>query len=166
MSAASKAQAAEGLQKAFSLAQDKLAIKHIVSGTVIDVDGYNTCDVELQPGLVMYGVRLNAIEGVTNNLQTIKPKNGSTVLVGIIEGVKTEGVVISCSEIDEVYTKIGTAIVKVRDSKITIEADGINLKTEIKRLSDIVRKIVVIEGRSPDPVQLQIFDTNIDKILE
>ena len=162
----SNAKAAEGLNRSLNLAFDKKQIRSIVSGTVKEVDGYNTCTVELEPGLELYDVRLNAINAGLNSQCTIKPAVGSKVLVGIIENVKTQAVLLACSEVEELYTKIGTAVLRVKESKIKIEAEGENLKDVISDFFDEVMKIEVLYGRTPNVPALTAIKQRFVKILD
>ena len=163
--------AAETFGQAFSLAFDKLAIKTVKVGTVKDVDGYKTCTVVLQDKVELYKVRLNAIETTITNQLCIKPKEGSKVLVGIIENMKAEAVLLSCSEVEEFFVHIGSAIFRVKEDKVKITAGNenlkdalVDLKAEIKKLSGELQAVVVLYGTSPNLPNLVAIDTALDLI--
>lgn len=157
---------AEKLMQVFTLAQGKIQVKGILQGTVKSVDGYDTCTVEVMDGLELYNVRLNAIEGLAANQVTLKPKIGSKVLVGIIENVKTQAAVLKYGELEEYFIKIGTASIRVKESKVKIESEGENLGDVISQAIAEVKKIVVIYGRSPNVAALTAIDLKLKKILD
>lgn len=163
--------AAERIGQAFSLAFDKLCVKTVKVGTVKDVDGYKSCTVELEDKVELFEVRLNAISTVITNHLTIKPKVGSRVLVAIIENIKTEAVLLSCSEVDEFFIHIGSAIFRLKENKVKITAGNedlkdtlIDMKKEIVKLSGEVQKIVVLYGTSPNLLALVAIDTALGLI--
>ena len=97
-------QAIEEAIKAFS---SKIQIKQILSGTAKEVKE-TTCTVEREGAPTLLDVRLNAIDDDLQSYVTVYPADGSDVLVAIIEGLKTEAVVIRCSEVQRVKMKIGS----------------------------------------------------------
>lgn len=97
----------------------KLLIKQVLSGVAKDV-GELTCRVERDNAPTLFDVRLNAIDDTLESFLTIYPAEGSTVLVGIIENMKTEAVVMRCSEIQKVSIKIG-------EQTLVLDKDGLVL---------------------------------------
>ena len=163
--------AVEKFAQGLSLAFDKLAIKTVKVGTVKDVDGYKTCTVVLDDKLELFKVRLNAIETSITNQLCIKPKEGSKVLVGIIENIKTEAVILSCSEVEEFFVHIGSAILRVKENKVKITAGNedlkdalVDLKAEVKKISSELQKVVVLYGTSPNLPALVAIDASLDLI--
>jgi hypothetical protein len=157
---------ADKMSKGLNLFLDKQAVKGVLQGKVLDVDGYKSCTVEIAEGLELYDVRLQATTGTINDMAAIKPKVGSVVLVGILENVTTEAFVISFSEIDEATFKIGTAELVIKNNKIKIKAGGFNLNTELSNIIDEVNKIIVLYGTSPNVAQLTAIKLRIAQILE
>ena len=94
------------IQKAIAEQSANLMIKQIVTGTVVKVEG-NVCEVSRKNAPTLYDVRLNAINAELDSFVTVIPKEKSFVLVGIIENLKTEAVVLRCSEVEKVNIKIG-----------------------------------------------------------
>jgi hypothetical protein len=95
---------------------DRMQIKQIISGTATNV-GETTCDVEREGAPVIYDVRLNAIDDNLESFVTIYPQAGSFVLVGIVENMNTEAVVLRCSEVEKVKIKIG-------EQRFLVDKDG------------------------------------------
>lgn len=81
-------------------------LKEILIGTAIDV-GERTCTVEREGAPTLFDVRLNSNDAELDSFLTVYPANKSTVIVAIIEGLKTEAVVLKCSKIDKIKFKIG-----------------------------------------------------------
>ncbi len=77
----------------------------IQSGEVVLVEG-NTCDIETEKDVVIYGVKLNAISTEISNNHQIVPKVGSIVLFGLVENNPSDAVVIAYSEIEKIEVKI------------------------------------------------------------
>jgi hypothetical protein len=96
----------QAIQSAVQSQADRRQIKQIISGTVTKV-GETTCDVEREDAPTIYDARLNAIDDDLESFVTIYPKEGSFVLVGIVENMNTEAVVLRCSEVEKVKMKIG-----------------------------------------------------------
>ncbi|MCL2328438.1 MAG: hypothetical protein FWC39_07985 [Bacteroidetes bacterium] len=65
------------------------------------------CNVEREDAPTLLDCRLNAIDDDLQSFVTIYPKAGSNVIVGVIENLKSEFVVLRCSEVDKVKLKIG-----------------------------------------------------------
>jgi hypothetical protein len=95
---------------------DRMQIKQIISGTATNV-GETTCEVKREDAPVIYDVRLNAIDDNLESFVTIYPQAGSFVLVGIVENMNTEAVVLRCSEVEKVKIKIG-------EQRFLIDRDG------------------------------------------
>lgn len=86
---------------------ENLQIKQTLSGVAKDVTD-TTCTVVRENAPELFGVRLNAIDDDLKSFVTIIPATGSNVLVGIIENLKTEAIVLRCSEVEKVIMKIGS----------------------------------------------------------
>jgi hypothetical protein len=98
------------LEQAVELALKKIfggmQVKQILTGIARNVDEL-TCEVERDGSPTLLNVRLNAIDDNLESFFTVYPAEGSAVLVAIIENMKTEAVVIKCSEVSAVKMKIG-----------------------------------------------------------
>lgn len=106
----------QAIAKAIQAQVDRLHLKQVLSGTIKEV-GETTCTVEREDAPTLYDVRLNAIDDDLQSYVTIYPAKDSSVIVGIIEGLKTEAVVLRCSEVDRVKVKIG-------EQTVVIDKDG------------------------------------------
>ncbi|MDR0833855.1 MAG: hypothetical protein LBN93_06685 [Candidatus Symbiothrix sp.] len=106
----------QAVQWAMRSQADRMQIKQIISGTATNV-GETTCDVEREGAPVIYDVRLNAIDDNLESFVTIYPQTGSFVLVGIVENMNTEAVVLRCSEVEKVKVKIG-------EQRFIVDKDG------------------------------------------
>jgi exosome complex RNA-binding protein Csl4 len=106
----------QAIQSAIQSQADRRQIRQIISGTARNV-GETACDVEREDAPVIYGVRLNAIDDNLESFVTVYPKEGSFVLAGIVENLKTEAVVLRCSEVEKVKLKIG-------EQSLLIDKDG------------------------------------------
>jgi len=95
----------------------RLNFEQVLTGTVKEV-GETTCTVERTNAPTIYEVRLNAIDDDLQSYVTIYPVVGSSVIVGIIEGLKTEAVVLRCSEVAQVKMKIG-------EQTLVLDKDGV-----------------------------------------
>jgi hypothetical protein len=78
----------------------------VVSGIATDITE-TTCTVKREGSPDLSGVRLDAIDDTIENQFTIFPKDNSHVVVGIMDGLKTEAVVLKCSEVEIVRIKCG-----------------------------------------------------------
>lgn len=96
----------QAIEKAIQAHVDRLRLAQIITGTANEV-GETTCTVTRDDAPELTDVRLNAIDDNLQSFFTVYPKKGSNVLVGIIEGIKTEAVVLRCSEVESVKFKTG-----------------------------------------------------------
>lgn len=84
----------------------KHQVKTVCWGVAKDVTDMS-CTVERDEAPTLYDVLLNAIDDDLQSYVTVYPKEGSNVLVAIIENLKTEAVIVRCSEVEKVKVKIG-----------------------------------------------------------
>jgi hypothetical protein len=106
----------QAIQSTIQLQADRRQIKQIISGTATNV-GETTCDIKREDAPIIYGARLNAIDDNLESFVTVYPQEGSFVLAGIVENLKTEAVVLRCSEVDRVKLKIG-------EQTLLVDKDG------------------------------------------
>jgi hypothetical protein len=153
------------IEQAILKLSGKSQLKQVLSGVAKDV-GELTCTVERQDAPSLYDVRLNAIDDDLESCFTVYPAEGSEVLVAIIENMKTEAVVIRCSEVQKVKAKIGT-------TELEIDADGFrfgrsneDLKAAMGDLVAEIQKIIVVQGTGPNVAALTGIKNRIDQILK
>jgi hypothetical protein len=113
----------QAIQSAISAQADRRQIKQILSGTAMNV-GETACDVLREDAPVVYGVRLNAIDDELESFVTIYPAEKSRVLIGIVENLKTEAVVLRCSEVEKVKLKVGGQTLLINKDGFIINEGG------------------------------------------
>ena len=106
----------QAIQEAVKSIAGKTQIKTICWGVAKDVTDMS-CTVEREEAPEIYDVLLNAIDDDLQSYVTVYPKEGSNVLVAIIENLKTEAVIVRCSEVEKVKVKIG-------EQTLLIDKDG------------------------------------------
>ena len=99
---------------------------HVVSGIAVDIQEI-TCTVKREGSPDLIGVRLDAIDDTIENQFTVFPKENSNVIVGIIDGLKTEAVVLRCSEVENIKIKCG----------------GVSLIETFSKLIDEINKAII-----------------------
>lgn len=100
----------------------------IVSGIATDITE-TTCTVKREGSPDLTGVRLDAIDDTIENQVTIYPKNNSPVVVGIMDGLKTEAVVLKCSEVEIMRIKCGGVSLIDTFSKFITEINSAIINT-------------------------------------
>lgn len=115
----------ELFEKLFRTYLQRHAITTIVTGKAVDVgDKSFTLQRQGQPDLL--DVRLVAVAADIATQIKITPKEGSDVLVGIIENVRTEAVLLQTSEIESLLIQTGDLLFEMKNGKFTINkgSDG------------------------------------------
>lgn len=155
----------QAIEAAIQKVTRRLRVDQVLSGTVSEV-GETSCTVTRDDAPDLYDVRLNAIDDSLDSFLTIYPAKGSAVLVGLIEGLKTEAVVLRCSEVERVKLRIGEA-------SLLIDKDGFSMVRQneslVSALTDLVaeiQKIVVVIGTNPNIAALEQIKTRLEKILK
>jgi hypothetical protein len=118
------------IETAIKKVAKKMQFAQVVSGVAKNVTD-TTCELHRTDAPIIFDVRLNAIDDDLQSFVTIYPKIDSDVLVGIIEGKKTEAVVLRCSEVEKVRYKIG-------DNTLLIDSTGVVLNNGTNGMIDIV----------------------------
>lgn len=143
----------------------KFQIKQILTGIAKNVTD-STCTVERENAPTIHEVRLNAIDDDIQSYVTVFPKKGSNVIVGIIENLNTEAVVLKCSEIEKIKGKIGghEFLYDNKGFKLSNTTDSI-----VKVLEDLiseVQKIIVVQGTTPNIPALEAIKVRMKQILQ
>lgn len=125
------------LLKLIEKASGRAAVKGIVAGRATEITA-TTCTLVREGAPELHGVRLHAVVDDLQSSVTIIPKEGSYVLAGIIEGLKTEAAVIACSEIERVLVKIDTVSYECTATGHGIKKENDSLK---KILADLISEI-------------------------
>jgi hypothetical protein len=127
----------------------------VVSGIATDVNE-TTCTVKREGSPNLTGVRLDAIDDTIENQFTVFPKENSHVVVGIMDGLKTEAVVLRCSEVEHIKIKCG----------------GVSLIETFSKLIDEINKAIIntptgAGTMSPATVsKLKAVETDFKKIFK
>lgn len=155
----------QAIEAAVKQVSRKLRVNQVLAGTVTEV-GETSCTVARDGAPELHNVRLNAIDDSLDSYITVYPVVGSAVLVGLIEGMKTEAVMLRCSEVDTVKLKIG-------DSTLLIDKNGFSMVRQneslVNALTDLVaevQKIVVVIGTNPNITALELIKERITQILK
>jgi len=98
----------------------------VISGIAIDIND-TTCTVKREGSPDLTGVRLDAIDDTIENQFTVFPKDNSHVVVGIMDGLKTEAVVLRCSEVEHIKIKCG----------------GVSLIDTLSKMIDEINKAII-----------------------
>ncbi|MFV0505889.1 MAG: hypothetical protein ACK5L5_04150 [Bacteroidales bacterium] len=157
--------AVEAIKQAMEKSQRSTRITQTKLGKIESVAGF-TCEVSFEDAPTLHDVRLLAIEDEISNYTIVYPQVGSLVLVGIIEDNRTDAAIIKCSEID-------CTVVTIGETSWTIDKDGCSLQGKGESLVDVlsdiiteIKKIIVVQGTSPDLPALTEIDGRLKKILK
>lgn len=119
----------------------------VVSGIATDITE-TTCTVKREGSPDLTGVRLDAVDDAIENQVTIFPKDNSHVVVGIMDGLKTEAVILKCSEVENMRIKCGgVSLIDVFSKFITeINSAIINTPAGAGTISPAtVQKLKIVE---------------------
>lgn len=123
----------ELIETAIKKVAKRLQFAQVVSGVAKNITD-TTCELHRTDAPIIFDVRLNAIDDDLQSFVTIYPKIDSDVLVGIIEGKKTEAVVLRCSEVEKVRYKIG-------DNKLLIDSTGVAFNDGTVGIADVMKLV-------------------------
>lgn len=130
----------QAIENAIKSQAGKVLIKTVCWGVVTKVTD-TTCTVERDESPTLYDVLMNAIDDDLQSYVTVYPKEGSNVLVAIVENLKTEAVIIKCSEVEKVKIKIGKQAL-IMDKEGFVFNDGKNEGlVKIGNMVDWMKKI-------------------------
>ncbi len=155
----------QAIEQAIRKQSGRLQVKQVLSGVATDV-GESTCTVERQGSPSLFDVRLNAIDDDLQSFFTVYPAEGSVVLVAIIENMKTEAVVIRCSEVQRIKAKIGDTELELDGDGFRFDRNDENLQTVISELISEIQKIVVVVGTTPNVPVLESIKERLKQILK
>ena len=113
----------------------KMQFAQVVSGVAKNITE-TTCELHRENAPVIFDVRLNAIDDDLQSYVTVYPKSETDVLVGIIEGQKTEAVVLRCSEVERVKYKISDQTMIISSEGVVFN-NGTNGLVKIEQLTNI-----------------------------
>ena len=118
----------------------KMQFAQVVSGVAKNITE-TTCELHRENAPVIFDVRLNAIDDDLQSYVTVYPKSETDVLVGIIEGQKTEAVVLRCSEVERVKYKISDQTMIISSEGVVFN-NGTNGLVKIEQLTNKVNSLV------------------------
>lgn len=120
---------------------EKSQIKQAIIGTAKNIRD-TLCDVERENAPTLLDVRLNAIDGDLQSFVTVYPEEGSKVIVGIIENLRTEAVVLRCSEVEKVNLKIGDQTLKIDKDGFVFNDGTLDGMIKIRELTEKINALV------------------------
>ncbi len=118
----------------------QIQIKQIISGIATDITE-TTCTLQRDDAPPLYNVRLNAIDDDLKSYATIYPKDKTNVLAAIIENMKTEAVVIRCSEVEKIKIKIEEQTLVVDKNGVVFNEGKKNGLVEAQKMTDWMAKV-------------------------
>jgi len=130
----------QAIEAAVNAHSDKRQIKQVLIGVASEVTD-TTCTVEREGAPTLHDVRLNAIDDNLDTYVTIYPATGSNVVVAILENIKTEAVVIRCSEVAKVKLKIGAITLVIDNTGIVINGGLLGGLIKIEQLKSQLDKV-------------------------
>ncbi len=136
----------QAIEKAIKAHVDRLRFVQIITGTAKEV-GETTCKVVRDDAPELTGVRLNAIDDALDSYMTVYPKEGSNVIVAIVDGVNTEAVVVRCSEVDRIKCKIEDNILEISNNGVAM--NGLELKGWISNVYNDMQTLKTLLQNSP-----------------
>ena len=131
----------------------------ITSGVVTNITS-NSCDVIRQDMPDLLEVRFHSIMKQLDNHITIIPKEGSIVLVALINNDITEAFIISTSEIDKVQIKIKKAEFIMDAGKFTLKNEFANLKQILNDVFKQLTQAIILTPAGPgsfSPNDIAVF---------
>ncbi|MEL3904443.1 MAG: hypothetical protein P1P63_04960 [Treponemataceae bacterium] len=128
------------VEEAMKTVMGRHQIKGVVSGVAVNVRD-TLCDVEREGAPTIYDVRLNAVDDDLQSFVTIVPAEKSNVLVAVIENLKTEAVVVRCSEIQKVLLKIGANTAVMDDDGFVFNDGDISGLVKLPKLIEWMDKV-------------------------
>ncbi|MBQ4278360.1 MAG: hypothetical protein IJC16_00205 [Rikenellaceae bacterium] len=118
-------------------------------GTVVGIDEqHRVCDVEIDEGYVLYGVRLTPVD---SSPCYMVPTKGSWVVVASIENSESLYVVVMTSRIDTLVADIGGATLEIREGKATIRGGEYG---GIVKVGELVGRLNTLEQALNDLKQI------------
>lgn len=142
-----------------------VAIRTIGIGTAVEIQE-NNCTVlrDGQPELL--DVRFHATEATPGSRIIEIPADQSSVIYAIIDNQDTEAVILRCSEVDKVLMVIGDLEYHIDKDGVMISCGNDSLGEVLTGVIEEVKKIIVVNGRSPNVPALNILKTKLNKILK
>lgn len=119
---------------------EKRQVKLVCWGVAKDITA-TSCTVERDGAPTLYDVLLNAVDDDLQSYVTVYPKEGSNVLVAIIENQKTQSVVLRCSEVEKLKVKIGEQTLEIDKDGFVFNKGANNGMVIVKEMVDWMTKI-------------------------
>lgn len=134
-----------GLEDTIMKVMQKIAKRNqsiqLLSGVATEI-GETTMTVEREGGPTLLDVRLNAIDDDLQSFVTIYPVDGSNVIVGVIEGMKTEAVLIRASEIEKIKIRIADQSLTIDKSGFVINDGNLGGMVVIDQITEKINELV------------------------
>ncbi len=120
----------------------------IVSGIVKEVRAED-CDISRAGQVDITKVRFKAVLNEVENYFKLTPKQGSAVLVAIIENNPAVGVLISCSEVEKIEIKLDEAEFRISDGKFTVKNAGADAKEILTTVLNKLKNAIITTPSGP-----------------
>lgn len=136
------------IQEAIESAAKKIVPVFVSQGTVSEVDKVTkTCTVERQELPPLYDVRLNAVSEPSENTLTVFPKQGSRVLVAVVENISTDTYVLTADDPESIEIKLGNSTFIVTADLIEINGgDNGGLTITPTLVSNLEKNNAILEA--------------------
>lgn len=130
-------------------ANNKKVEKMIITSGVVKHLEETTCNVSREGMPDLLGVRLHSAVQSPGHFIRITPKEGSTVLCGIIENDISEAVMLSYGDIEKITIKIEGAEFQIHQGKFTIKNQGADLKEILSNSFDRLTQAIIPTPSGP-----------------
>lgn len=152
-------------QKLFERVVQNKSVRTIGIGIATDIQE-NNCTVlrDGQPELL--DVRFHATEDTPGSRIVQIPADRSSVIYAVIDNQDTEAVIIKCSEIAKVLMNVGDLEYHIDATGVRISYKDDSLGAVMNGIINEVKKIIVINGRSPNVPALNALQNRLNKILK
>ena len=154
----------EVFKKLLDKSQRKGSIREIGEGRAVNTTESN-CTVLRDGQPELHDVRFHATEGTPGSRITMIPADQSSVIYAIIDQQDTEAVILKCSEVEKVLIHVGSVKYEIDSAGHLISGANDTLKTILTDFINEVRKIIVVNGTSPNVAALDAIKQRMNNFL-
>jgi len=119
------------LEDLFIEAMETAAVRtkkvQVITGTAKNVQE-DVCDVYRDGLPTLYNVKLTSKDKTSQNYLKVTPKENAIVVVALVDGQKTEAVVIAQSEVEKIE-------INLANNQLTIDNQGVNMNLSTGKLT-------------------------------
>lgn len=95
----------------------------------------------------------------------IKPKKGTQVLLGLINGNHANAFVLHAEAIEEIQTNASQTKVRITEKGVSIAKGTESLKTVLNDMIDELNKIVVLQGTTINVAAMNVIKQRLNGVL-